>query len=99
MSPTVSSSNQLMKFLSSISEISWTILANHFLISTYLLNAVLHPLQGSVVLEMAHKIDPSSPQDAIPSRDMLINSLVFNLGDVVQITAAAVDLDYANKGW
>ena len=29
---------------------------------------------------------------------MLINSLVFNLGDVVQITATAVDLDYANKG-
>lgn len=50
------------------------------------------------MLEMAHKVDPSSPHDTIPSREMLINSLVFNLGDVVQITATAVDLDYANKG-
>ncbi len=36
--------------------------------------------------------------DTIPSRDTLVNSLVFNLGDVVQITAIGVDLDYANKG-
>ena len=47
---------------------------------------------------MAHKVDPSLPRDTIPSRDVVINSMVFNLGEIVQVTATAVDLEYANKG-
>ena len=47
---------------------------------------------------MAHKVDPSKPQDSVPTKDMLIQSLIFGMSDIVQITAVGVDLDYALKG-
>ena len=49
-----------------------------------------------IVLEKAHKMDeiPGS----IPSKDRLIDTLIFSLPDIVTINTTSVELDYANKG-
>lgn len=52
---------------------------------------------GHIVLEMAHKVDSQSPNGAVPTKDMIIQSLIFSLGDIVQISATAVDLEFAIK--
>ena len=51
-----------------------------------------------VVLEMAHKIEDKSNPNVIPSRDGLIEKVIFKLPDIVEICAKNVDLDYACKG-
>lgn len=53
-------------------------------------------MQMEMVLEKAHKLDDT--QGSIPSKDRLIETVIFNVADVVTITAVNVDLDYANKG-
>ena len=50
-----------------------------------------------VVLDMAHKVDESC-QNSIPSKDRIIDTVIFHLSDIVAITALNVDLDYATKG-
>ena len=49
-----------------------------------------------VVLELAHKLDDI--QGAVPSKDRLIETVIFKLSDVIAISAASVELEYANKG-
>ncbi len=53
-----------------------------------------------VVLDMAHKLDDSGPtsQNTIPSKERIIDTVIFTLNDVVSISALNVDLDYATKG-
>jgi hypothetical protein len=65
-----------------------------------------HPLPGiylsfvyfqmEIVLEMAHKCDES--QSSAPTKDRLLEKIIFLHTDVVTITALNVDLDYANRG-
>ncbi|XP_071094212.1 ataxin-2-like protein isoform X1 [Haliotis cracherodii] len=50
----------------------------------------------NVVLELAHKIEDSRCS-SIPSKDRLIEKLIFGKDDVVSLNAANVDLDYAVK--
>lgn len=49
-----------------------------------------------VVLEMAHKVDDQGNNN-IPSRDLVHDKIIFNCADILMITAADVDLDYAVK--
>ena len=53
-----------------------------------------------VVLDMAHKLDDNCPtsQNTIPSKERIIDTVIFTLNDVVSISALNVDLDYATKG-
>ena len=55
-------------------------------------------LQMSIVLEMAHRLDDINNQKQIPSKDLLVDKLIFNIGDVVLMEAKNVELDFANKG-
>ncbi|XP_041348200.1 ataxin-2-like protein isoform X2 [Gigantopelta aegis] len=53
-----------------------------------------------VVLEMAHKLDSVSSggrksMNNIPSKDRIIDKIVFDRNDVVTVTAVNVDLEYA----
>ena len=51
------------------------------------------------VLELAHLVeDAGDSPNKIPSRDRLVEKIVFNISDIVMITALNVDLDYASKG-
>ena len=51
-----------------------------------------------VVLDMAHKVDETC-QNSVPSKDRIIDTpLIFNMADIVTVTALNVDLDYATKG-
>ncbi|XP_062594080.1 ataxin-2-like protein [Saccostrea cucullata] len=53
-----------------------------------------------VVLEMAHKHEESSnnnTNNTTPSKDRLIEKVIFNMSDILSITSVDVDLDYAVK--
>lgn len=58
---------------------------------------VMNFLQMDIVLEMVHKLDESG-RNSVPSRDHVVDSMIFHLYDVVTIEARNVDLDYATKG-
>lgn len=49
-----------------------------------------------VVLEMAHKIDPSDPKRIVV--DEISDKLIFKAGDIVTMTAVDADLEYATRG-
>ena len=56
-----------------------------------------------VVLEMAHKLDNVSssgrkPMNNIPSKDRILEKIVFDRNDLVTVTAVNVDLEYAVRG-
>lgn len=54
-----------------------------------------------VVLEMAHKHEESSnnnTNNTTPSKDRLIEKVIFNMSDILSISVIDVDLDYAVKG-
>lgn len=54
-----------------------------------------------VVLEMAHKHEESSnnnTNNTTPSKDRLIEKVIFNMSDILSINVIDVDLDYAVKG-
>ena len=52
-----------------------------------------------VVLELAHLVeDAGDSPNKIPSKERLVEKIVFNISDIVMITALNVDLDYALKG-
>ncbi len=53
--------------------------------------------QLDVVLDMAHKVEDGA-QKCIPSRDRLLETVIFHIRDVMMISAINVDLDYACKG-
>ena len=56
-------------------------------------------LQMDVVLELAHLVeDAGDSANKIPSKERLVEKIVFNISDIVMITALNVDLDYALKG-
>ncbi|KAL5016346.1 hypothetical protein ScPMuIL_005935 [Solemya velum] len=53
-----------------------------------------------IVLEMAHKVDAQENNNSrnatsIPSRDRLLDSVIFKTCDIISLTAIDVDLDYA----
>ncbi|XP_052714321.1 ataxin-2-like protein isoform X2 [Crassostrea angulata] len=53
-----------------------------------------------VVLEMAHKHEESSnnnTNNTTPSKDRLIEKVIFNMSDILSINVVDVDLDYAVK--
>ena len=53
-----------------------------------------------VVLELAHKIDESiDVRDSVPSKDRIVDQLIFRLPDIVMISAMEVEMNYALKGW
>ncbi len=52
-----------------------------------------------VVLDMAHQVDESFPQNSVPTKDRLIETMIFQPTDIVSISALNVDLEYAIKGW
>ena len=58
----------------------------------------VYNLQMDFVLEMAHKVDETTVLGSVPSKDLLIENLIFDVKDVIYICAKNVDLDYANKG-
>ena len=47
---------------------------------------------------MAHKLEEKSGGNDVPSKDQLIDAIIFKAIDIVSITATNVDLDYATKG-
>lgn len=49
-----------------------------------------------VVLEMAHKVDPSDPKRIVV--DEIADKLIFKAGDIVMMSAPDADLDYATRG-
>ena len=51
----------------------------------------------AVVIDMAHKVDETC-QNSVPSKDRIVDTVIFHLSDIVAITALNVDLDYATKG-
>lgn len=56
-----------------------------------------------VVLEMAHKCEDlgNNNQNAVsgvPSRERLIEKILFSVGDILTICAIDVDMDYCVKG-
>lgn len=52
-----------------------------------------------IALGMAHKLDDSNNgQNSVPSKDRLIEAVIFQFKDVVMITSCNVDLEYACKG-
>ncbi|KAK6191973.1 hypothetical protein SNE40_003533 [Patella caerulea] len=58
--------------------------------------------QMDIVLELAHKVEETGNncQNAVPScptRDMIIDKLIFKKDDVMTVTCLGVDLDYAVK--
>ena len=56
-------------------------------------------LQMDVVLELAHLVeDTGDSPNKIPSKERLVEKIVFSISDIVMITALNVDLDYALKG-
>ena len=59
---------------------------------------IVRLFQMSIVLEMAHRLDDINNQKQIPSKDLLVDKLIFNIGDVVLMEAKNVELDFANKG-
>ena len=50
-----------------------------------------------VVLELAHLVEDGDDYK-IPLKERLVEKIVFNINDIVMITALNVDLDYASKG-
>ena len=52
----------------------------------------------SIVLELAHKIDDGTNPHQVPTKDRLVEKIVFELKDIVELTAYNVDLDYAARG-
>ena len=50
-----------------------------------------------IALGMTHKIEESC-QNSVPSKDHIIENMVFPPSDVVTLTALNVDLEYATKG-
>lgn len=50
-----------------------------------------------IVLELAHKVEESNPTQP-PTKDCLIDKVIFNMNDVVMLTAAGAELDFATKG-
>ena len=51
-----------------------------------------------VVLELAHLVEDGDDDCKIPLKERLVEKIVFNINDIVMITALNVDLDYASKG-
>eukprot|EP00918_Siedleckia_nematoides_P097765 GHVU01214148.1.p1 GENE.GHVU01214148.1~~GHVU01214148.1.p1 ORF type:complete len:950 (+),score=116.10 GHVU01214148.1:44-2893(+) len=49
-----------------------------------------------VVLELAHKYDESGAS-VIPTRERLVDKIIFKLPDIISITASEVDVDFVNK--
>ena len=54
--------------------------------------------QLEIVLETAHKVEEIAASGSIPSKEMLIEKVIFKLQDIVTINALDVDPDYATKG-
>lgn len=52
--------------------------------------------QFDVVLEMAHKVDPSDPERIVVEN--IIKKLIFKPNDIIQIQLVDVDLEFATKG-
>lgn len=52
--------------------------------------------QFDVVLELAHRVDPSRPNEV--TVETLTEKLIFKAADVITIQALNVDLEYATKG-
>ena len=56
-------------------------------------------LQMDIVLDLAHmKDNVSSLHNSVPSKDRMLDQIVFSATDVVMITAHSVDLDFVSKG-
>ena len=54
-----------------------------------------------VVLEFVHKYEDTgnnNQNSMVPSKDRMLDKVVFNQNDILSVTALDVDLDYAVRG-
>jgi hypothetical protein len=60
-------------------------------------NPLVFCLQMDVVLKLAHIVDESTPAGEIPSKESLVDTIIFKFADVVHVEAKDVDPNYALK--
>lgn len=53
--------------------------------------------QPNIVLKLAHKVDDSTPAGSVPSKDCLVDTVIFKADDIITVDVKDVDLDYAVK--